>query len=99
MITSIVESGTNQHMVCGYDKREDQYFTIPYEYIPVRFPGTGDSFSAVLTGNILNGRPLAETVKTAMDSVEILIKANVNNEDKYKGIPIEENLPLLERGK
>lgn len=44
--------------------------------------GTGNIFSAVLTGNILN-----------------VIKANVNNEDKYKGIPIEENLPLLERGK
>lgn len=97
VITSIVESGTNHHMVCGYDKGEEQYFMIPYQYIPVRFPGTGDIFSAVLTGNILDGIPLAEAVKNAMDTVEVLIKANLNNEDKYKGIPIEENLALLKR--
>lgn len=95
VVTSIVESGTNQHMVCGYDKKEDKCFTIPFEYIPVRFPGTGDIFSAVLTGNILNGMPLEEAVKIAMDSVEILIKANADNADKYKGIPVEEYLPLL----
>lgn len=98
IITSIVENETGQHMVCGYDKKEDQYFEIPYQYIPVRFPGTGDIFSAVLTGNILDGIPLSGAVKIAMDSVETLIKANVSNEDKYKGIPIEEYLPLLKMG-
>ena len=55
VITSVVESETNQHMVCGYDKAENKYFEIPYDYISVRFPGTGDIFSAILTGSILNG--------------------------------------------
>lgn len=97
VITSIIESETNQYMVCGYDKKEEKYFTLPYHYIPVRFPGTGDIFSAVMTGKILDGMPLMEAVKAAMDSVEILIKANRDNEDKYKGIPIEECLALLEK--
>lgn len=95
VITSIVEGETDQHMVYGYDKKEDTYFTIPYNYIPVRFPGTGDIFSAVLTGNLLNGMSLMDAVKTAMDSVEILIKVNQNNKDKYRGIPIEECLTFL----
>ncbi len=95
VVTSIAESETGQHLVCGYDKEKEDYFTIPYQHIPVRFPGTGDIFSSVLTGNVLSGIPLPEAVKTAMDSVEILIKANAGNEDKYKGIPIEEYLPLL----
>ena len=38
VITSVVESETNQHMVCGYDKAENKYFEIPYDYISVRFP-------------------------------------------------------------
>lgn len=97
VVTSVVESGTKQHMVCGYDRKKGQYFTIPYQYIPVRFPGTGDIFSAVLTGSILDGVALDKAVKAAMDAVEILIKANVNSEDKYKGIPIEEYLPLLKK--
>ncbi len=95
VITSIVEAGTERHLVCGYDKKEKKYFTIPYQYIPVRFPGTGDIFSAVLTGKTLAGASLPEAVKAAMDSVEILIKANAANDDKYKGIPIEECLSLL----
>lgn len=99
VVTSIVESGTNQHMVCGYDRDEDSCFIIPFDYIPVRFPGTGDIFSAVLTGKLLDGIPLKCAVKAAMASVEVLIKANADNEDKYKGIPIEECLYLLEKGR
>lgn len=95
VITSIVESETGRHLVYGYDKKTDECFEISYQYIPVRFPGTGDIFSAVLTGTLLSGVPLPKAVKTAMDSVEILIKANTNNEDKYKGIPVEEYLQLL----
>ena len=32
-----------------------------------------------------------------MGAVEVLIRANAGNEDKYKGIPIEECLGLLGR--
>lgn len=97
VVTSIAETGTGRHLVCGYDRKEDDYFTIPYQYIPVRFPGTGDIFSAVLTGNLLDGAQLSKAVKNAMDSVEILIKANADNQDKYRGIPVEEDLSLLPR--
>lgn len=97
IITSIVEKETEQHFVCGYDKKKNTYFMIPYQYIPVRFPGTGDIFSAVLTGNLLDGLSLESSVKIAMVSVEALIQANMYNEDKYKGIPIEEYLSLLKK--
>ena len=95
VVTSIVERGTEQHLVCGYDRKTDTTFSHPFQYIPVRFPGTGDIFSAVLTGHLLKGAPLSDAVKTAMDSVEFLIRANAGNEDKYKGIPVEEYLPLM----
>ena len=42
------------------------------------------------TGNILDSMTLENVVKAAMDAVENLIKVNKDNEDKYKGIPVEE---------
>lgn len=48
VITSAVVDGQNS--VIGYDHVAGEYFTIPFELIPVYFPGTGDTFSAVLVG-------------------------------------------------
>lgn len=95
VITSLSETGTGRHGV--YGRMGEETFSIPYEEIPVRFPGTGDIFSAVLTGKLLDGAALPEAVKAAMGAVEVLIRANAGNEDKYKGIPIEECLGLLGR--
>ena len=95
VITSLSEAGTGRHLV--YGQIGGKTFSIPYEEIPVRFPGTGDIFSAVLTGKLLDGVSLPDAVKAAMGAVEVLIRANAGNEDKYKGIPIEECLALLEK--
>lgn len=79
----------DQTSVMGYDSKKDSYFTIPFEAIPVRFPGTGDIFSAVMMGNVLLGKTLEVSVKNAMDYVRKLIVLNGDNKDKFKGIPIE----------
>lgn len=75
--------------VMGYDHKEGNYFKLPFEHIPVRFPGTGDIFSAAMMGNVLLGKPLEKSVQRAMNYVEKLIKLNIDNEDKFQGIPIE----------
>lgn len=75
--------------VMGYDFKEDYYFKLPFEHIPVRFPGTGDIFSAVMTGNVLLGKSLEMSVQISMDYVKKLIILNEANVDKFKGIPIE----------
>lgn len=80
------------YQVCCYDEKEDRYFSIPFENIAVRFPGTGDIFSAVLSGSILNGNNMECSVKKAMDTVKNLIKKNQNSSDKYRGIEIEQYL-------
>lgn len=65
---------------------------IPYEEIPVRFPGTGDVFMAIVVGHYLRSGKLSESVQTAMHQLEKIIRSNINNTDKYKGIPIEQFL-------
>lgn len=76
-------------------QNDGQYFKIDYEEIPVLFHGTGDIFSAVLIGNILNNKTLKESTNKAMDVVSRLIDRNRDLPDKEGGIPIEQCLDLL----
>ena len=80
IVTSIVVDG------------KGEYFKIPFEYVPVQFPGTGDIFSALLVGSILGGHGLQESTAFSMRTVRRLILRNTENVDKYKGIPIEKYL-------
>ena len=87
VITSVKVKG--QDAVIGYDYHKDNYFTLPFEYIPVMFPGTGDIFSSIVMGKILLGEELEGSVRIAMDYISEIIELNKDNEDKFKGIPIE----------
>ena len=83
--------------VNGFQQQHDDgiYFKIDYEEIPVLFHGTGDIFSAVLIGNLLNGKTLKTSTNKAMDVVSRLIDRNRDLHDKEGGIPIEQCLDLL----
>ena len=75
--------------VVGYDAAAGQHFILPYEELPVRFPGTGDIFSAVFMGHILRGDALKTAAQAAMQTVSKMLAQNADNQDKYKGIPLE----------
>ena len=93
LITSIPVDG--QPSVVGYNALDDKYFRLCYNEIPVHFPGTGDIFSAILIGHLLNGEKLREATRKAMDGVYTLIDLNKDNEDKNRGIPLEQYLYVL----
>lgn len=82
--------------VAGYDGTTRQRFLLPFDLIPVRFPGTGDIFSAVLLGSLLEGQALPQATQRAMDAVREMISRNRNNADKYAGIPLETCLEVLD---
>ena len=86
----------NSSGVIGYDHKKDAFFKIDFDEIPVRFPGTGDIFSAVLIGMIMSGNDLYKATEKAMQVVYDMIKMNLNNVDKYKGIPIETCLEVID---
>ena len=93
LITSIPVDG--QPSVVGYNHMDGEYFSLPYTEIPVHFPGTGDIFSAVLIGHLLDGEMLKPSTRKAMDAVYTLIDLNKDNEDKNRGIPLEKFLDVL----
>ena len=95
VITSGVVAESGEHVVWGYDHKSDAYFTIPYRFIKVHFPGTGDMFSAVLVGELLDGKELVPAVKHAMDVLEKLIFLEQDELEKNKGIRVERYLSVL----
>jgi pyridoxine kinase len=93
IITSCKIDG--QNAVAAYNHFDDSYFHLEYHEIPGLFHGTGDIFSAVLIGHLLNGESLKVSTRTAMDTVFRMIDRYRDTEDKNRGIPVEKCLDLL----
>ena len=93
LITSAKVEG--QFCVAGYDHVKGERFLLPFEMVPVFFSGTGDIFSGILTGRVLDGQPLQQAVQSAMDAIRVMILRHKDNEDHYVGIPIETCLDVL----
>lgn len=96
VITSAQDSETDEHLVCGYDHKSGQYFRVPFTFLPVRVAGSGDIFSTVMTGKLLNGESLEAAVREAVRVLTTLIQENQSYLDEYKGILIERYWELLD---
>ncbi len=93
LITSVP---MNEGMCClGYDVEQKEYFCLPYEEIDVRFPGTGDIFFSILIGKSMQKENLKQAAHKTMQVISRMIAENVQNADKYRGIPVEQYLHLL----
>ena len=87
VITSAFVEGS--HCVIGFDHQTGQRFKIDFELIDVRFPGTGDIFSAVLISDVLNGQRLYDATAHAMQVVSAIIRDNLEKKEKFFGVDIE----------
>ena len=96
VITSAHDSETDEHLVCGYDHKSGQYFRVPFIFFPVRVAGSGDIFSTVMTGKLLNGESLEAAVREAVRVLTMLIRENQSHLDEYKGILVERYWKLLD---
>ena len=96
VITSAQDSETDEHLGCGYDHKSGQYFRVPFTFLPVRVAGSGDIFSTVMTGKLLNGESLEAAVREAVRVLTTLIRENQSHLDEYKGILIERYWELLD---
>lgn len=95
VITSGKETESMQHLIWGYDAKNDEFFHVPYQYIGAHFPGTGDIFSAVLVGELLNEKPLKQAIERAATVLERIIFMERDEPEKNKGIRIERFLDVL----
>lgn len=92
IITGVtIEQG--QIVNLGYDRLLDQYYIVPCYYSDVSYPGTGDIFAAIVTGYLLDGLKLPESIEKATRFLEYVIqKTYVSGSDTRYGVAIEEHL-------
>lgn len=57
-----------------YDKRTDEYWKIPFCFIDKRYPGTGDLFTSLLVGYLMNDKKLPEAIEEASKFVSLAVK-------------------------
>ena len=95
VITSGREKETGRHVVWGFDGGTEEYFTVPYRFIKAHFPGTGDIFTSLLTGQLLKGISLPRAVGKAVDLLERLIFMERDVAERNNGIRIEKYLSVL----
>ena len=93
LITSCIVDG--QHAVVGFNHLTEERFLLPYEEIPVQFPGTGDIFSSIIVGRMKDGDNLCHATRIAMDTLRNWIDINKDNDDINRGIPVERHLSDL----
>lgn len=91
IITSVETN--DGHFVYGYDHKTDEIIKIKYTHYPVKFGGTGDIFSALLTGRLAHGDSLYQACKYSLEKLNsILRKESKKGLDVIIEVPIEEYL-------
>jgi pyridoxine kinase len=96
IITSTPCKNLGETSVLSYEKDRDYFQVITNEYINASYPGTGDAFTSVVTGSLLNGDGIKQSINNASKFIVEGIKATMKRDhDPLNGMNQEEVLPLL----
>lgn len=77
IITSVPDINHNQCTnVIAYNKEDNIFWKVGCKYIPAFYPGTGDIFTSVLTGSLLQGDSLPIALDRSMQFITNCIKAS-----------------------
>ena len=90
IITSAKREGAAGRCVIGFDDARGEPFQVDYEEIPAQLPGTGDIFSAILTGKVMAGLSLCDAVSETVTTVGGIIADHIGSMGKY--LPVEDCL-------
>ena len=98
IITSVPVAGDpNKTSVYAYNREGDKYWKITCSYLPAHYPGTGDTFTSVVTGALLQGDSLPVALDRAAQFILQGIRATFGYEyDNREGILLEKVLHNLD---
>lgn len=97
VITSVALREDGSMCVLAYDRGSDKFWKIQHKYVPAHFAGTGDMFTSVLTGSLLQGENFPVSIERAVEFVRLAIYATYGyDHDLLKdGIVLEKVLHAL----
>lgn len=99
VIATSVPVTDNPHMtsVYAYNRRGDRYWKVTCPYFPAHYPGTGDSFTSVITGSLMQGDSLPIALDRATQFILQGIRATFGYEyNNMDGIMLEKVLHNLD---
>jgi pyridoxine kinase len=83
-------------LTIGYDKKQNAFWEVFNDYIPAKYPGTGDIFASVLVGSLLHKESLSAAIKQATEFTGLAIKTTFRaNTPAREGVLVETVLPWL----
>ena len=98
IITSVpVQGDPRKTSVYAYDRQGNRYWKVTCPYLPAHYPGTGDTFTSVITGSLIQGDSLPIALDRATQFILQGIRATFGYEyDNRKGILLEKVLHNLD---
>lgn len=97
VLTSVPdECVTKRTAVIAYNKEDNRFWKVSCDYIPASYPGTGDAFTSVLLGSLMQGDSLPIALDRAVQFISIGIRSTYGF--KYQineGILVERVLTYL----
>lgn len=98
VITSVpfTDSAKGGSAAVAYNRSENRYWKVDCEYIPAFYPGTGDTFTSVLTGCLMQAESLPMAMDRAVQFVTLGIRATFGYDlPTREGILLEKALGSL----
>lgn len=82
--------------VVAYDREDGRFWKVRCDYIPAEYPGTGDIFTSVMTGALLEGDSLPVAVDRAVHFVSMAIRMTFGyGSPPREGVLLEKVLHML----
>lgn len=99
VIVTSVPVSDNPHMtsVYAYNRNGNKYWKVTCPYLPAHYPGTGDTFTSVITGALMQGDSLPIALDRATQFILQGIRATFGYEyNNLEGIMLEKVLHNLD---
>lgn len=82
--------------VVAYDKENDLFWRVSCKYIPASYPGTGDAYTSVVIGSLLQGDSLPIAIERGVQFITQCIMASYGFKYPNKeGVLLERTLDIL----
>ncbi len=96
IITSVSEDNEHKTAAIAYHKLTQRFWKVSIEYLPASYPGTGDTFTSVVTAALLKGDSLPIALDRAVNFINIGVRATFGHDyDTKEGIMLERVLNTL----
>lgn len=100
MATSVPDEESNKldrkTSVVAYDRENDVFWRVSCRYIPASYPGTGDAYTSVVIGSLLQGDSLPIAIERGVQFITQCIMASYGFKyPKKEGVLLEKMLDVL----